>query len=563
MSGAVVQSKFVTGTAGAGTVAATFAVSVTALNQIAVFVFDPSGTSRTFSVSDNAGNAYAQKSLHTNSTSGSTTATYLATGVPGGGVTVTVNSSSGTDTVAVCVAEVSGCAGLGPAGAANGAPTVQFAANGDQVAPGTAANSITSTAMTTTATSFVLGVAMYSAITGTASIAAGSGYTSTAAGNVVVQGWSGLSLGTNPARLEWQSGVAAGSPAATFTDATNGGTAGNDYITLALALTETQTAQSAGFLSAAASVTTSGFTANQWNTVNAYALGVPVGATGVVLNVNATTGHTASAFGLRPTGSSDTWQQTGQAGVTTATQQYRHVGLNSGGQFDIYPTAAFGAGTALQVVGWWGSEAVFYLNALGPLGTATVASYTPYTPAVPSGTLGVLVGFNKNPSAWCVRQDGSGDDFTTGGFTGNAGFGECIVGLSLSGVFDYKTNASTGVTPYILGYFPAGSGLNWHGTSINRTPGTAGSAQSLTTTSGATRYIYNVGGSINYTVTSGETGLPLFENTYGSGGQCICGSSPTANISTTTGAFVMELGYFAPAAPPPSNVFGLLMGVGT
>jgi hypothetical protein len=78
---------------------------------------------------------------------------------------------------------------------------------------------------------------MYELASASNTIAAGTGFTSTASGNIVVVDWSGIGYGTNPCRIEWESSVAAGSNACTFTDATNGGGT-QSFVTIFAALKE-------------------------------------------------------------------------------------------------------------------------------------------------------------------------------------------------------------------------------------------------------------------------------------------------------------------------------------
>ena len=230
MAGSIVQSKWVTGAASAGTAAGAFAVNNASGNAIVVFVFDGTVSGRTFSISDTNTNSYGSAKLLDDTNNNTTSAAFVTTaGIASGANTVTVTCTNGsTDRVNICIIEVAGVASN---------PLDGFAAQ-SQVNPGAANNSISSSPASNANTAFAIGCCNYTN-PGSNTIAAGTNFTSSASGNIVVKGWSGSGLGTTPGTIEWQASIPSGSTAATFTDNTDG--ASNDYNSLIVMLNEIAT----------------------------------------------------------------------------------------------------------------------------------------------------------------------------------------------------------------------------------------------------------------------------------------------------------------------------------
>ena len=225
MAGAVVQSKLTVGTAGAGLAQAAFAANNTAGNALVVVAFDLAVSGRTFAITDTNNSWGTAKVTISDNDENSTMVAFVLGNCAAGANTVKATCTNGaTDQVAMMQAEISGVT----------TSPFDVGAGAFPQLPGTSANAVSSGHGTSASTAFMLALAMYTNGGSGSNIAAGTGFTSSASGNIVVRGWSGMGFGSNPACLEWQASMAAGSNAATFTDATDGTAASYDVIMVML-----------------------------------------------------------------------------------------------------------------------------------------------------------------------------------------------------------------------------------------------------------------------------------------------------------------------------------------
>lgn len=291
-------------------------------------------------------------------------------------------------------------------------------------------------------------------------------------------------------------------------------------------------------------INTTGITASTWTAYNLASYGVPSGATGVMLNFAQPVGHSGASM-ARMHGSTDSFVTTT---LGSTQQMFLAIGVDASQNVDIYLADV---NCTVYLLGYFGSEAVFFTNATAL--TAVTTSYTSYNLAssCPSGIAAFL--FVDAAYGVAFRKNGSTDDFeNVNELTSRKGF---IVGLDSSQVMNGIGQSSQ--VPQLLGYMR--SGITWNLNAITRTPGSAGSFQSLATEASAVGYLYQLYdvNASGYTFTVREIGYsaynPAMQGTGGSGSaQNVAGNPAEVNISNTALA-VLELGYFTGVTVGPAT----------
>lgn len=287
--------------------------------------------------------------------------------------------------------------------------------------------------------------------------------------------------------------------------------------------------------------------------------GVPTWATGVAIQTFCHSG-TNWTVSTRMTGSSDTWGQT--TGIITSNNvSMLYAGLGAGGA----PSTVGGGGTfdfwtsvsSINVQAWIVAalDWTFLLNAVQLSSLSSSYASVSASSAVPAGAEACIMGTNKSFGSFGCRATGSTDDWTTGQSTAGNGC-QIIMALDSSLNFVAKSNAGAGTTPEVFAYIPSGYGMVWNqnAASFNRTPGTTGSLQALTTpaqTSQAILYQMLQGTTADtyqWQTTGTSNGMPAGGGLIAVGSQMLIGGpTPYCNISASD-AIIYEQAYF-PTVP--------------
>jgi trimeric autotransporter adhesin len=199
--------------------------NTTANDFIVVFALDGTAANTTLTCQDDEDGSYGAAAFTVNDAVDGCTLSVFIHKVVTGGVKPTITVARTGSQVAFIAAQITGVT------------AADVAIGRLQTAPGNTADAIsTGTTTTTGATDFAIAIGLEA--TGTSGApAAGTGFTSATGTNIAAV--TGITFGTafNLARVEWESGIAAGTgKQATFTDATNGSS--HDYDTLVVFLKE-------------------------------------------------------------------------------------------------------------------------------------------------------------------------------------------------------------------------------------------------------------------------------------------------------------------------------------
>jgi hypothetical protein len=290
-----------------------------------------------------------------------------------------------------------------------------------------------------------------------------------------------------------------------------------------------------------------------WST--AISAGVPGGTTGVILAFLWTSGS-AGAITVRMTGSTDT--QTSVTSEGTSAQKYFHIGVNASGQFDLFVDAGSPNNLQCWLIGYYGSEAVFFTNAVSlAIPTASFSNYNMASscPGATAVFLEYFAGYQVT-----ARINGSTDSWVPSSSSQHV-----VCGVDGSQIFQAKrTNAPSAF--YCHGYMT--SGITWNTNGVNTGTLTANVFQNLPAESGATGYIYQTSNASAFTVCGTGCNTATFNpNRLNNGGglaQAVAGGSQAQVKPASASMVLYELGYYTGAAggggPKP---YGLLMGVGT
>lgn len=305
-----------------------------------------------------------------------------------------------------------------------------------------------------------------------------------------------------------------------------------------------------------AAVSFTGFSVSAWNTVTAANSGAPVGASGLAYLL-----VTANASFVRETrtGPADSPTDNYVSDTMGQNQQtLRFCKLDGNGAFQYYTTNTTPTTDTLYPLMWFGAEAVWPVSIIAmPTMTNAFATYS----TGGNAPLGIAAVFNihgANDNAAYFRLPTSTDNWENGG-NENAGRRDYMTMLDSSQNYAAKAG-TTGRQPYLVMYMT--TGFTGYSTAVDRTPGTAGSYQNLSTSgdsspvailyqmynSSGTQVAYQLSGQgSTWTAPSQVPGGKFSAN-------AIAYAAAQVNIATTAMA-VKELGYFTQtiAAPYPGG----------
>lgn len=310
------------------------------------------------------------------------------------------------------------------------------------------------------------------------------------------------------------------------------------------------------FLTTPQSISLAGVSLSTWTTLNS---GAPAGTTGVILNFGSATINPLVTTRMT-NGSPDT--QTSNTGIGGGCQVYQITGVNSSGQFDVFATGT--SGLTCWLVGYFGSEAVFFANAqvLSPTLTASYQNFN--CSSFAPGGLAVLLDCFGAGAQFFFRQNGSTDTTINYG----AGSQSFIVGLDTSQIFQARNN-NVGGTMYVKGYMQAG--VVWHTNALNIGGAfTAGSFQNVAQgagdppAAGILGYSYMTQAGSGYTLCGSGCNTSTFNpqqksNNSGFGSAVFAGPTP-AQVNPVSATQVMyETSFFTPTQIPqsPWQLYGL------